>query len=159
MAGLQCHKRLYLECFHRNLADPVDEQQQAIFDTGSRVGELARDMWPGGVLITEDHLHHRDAIESTIRALSDPTVSSVFESAFLYDDIRMRADIINRVGEDLYDIVEVINSKDTAAGAQPAQDSSGVTTPTKGRVDVCAVSSDVKRLHDFSRHHRHVSAG
>jgi hypothetical protein len=107
MAGRQCHKRLYLECFHRDLADPVDEQQQAVFDTGTRVGELARDLWPGGVLITEDHFHHRDAIESTMRTLSDPTVFSVFEGAFPYDDIRIRADIINRVDKNLYDLIEV----------------------------------------------------
>ena len=42
MAGLQCLKRLYLECYDRDLADPVDETQQAIFDTGTGVGELAR---------------------------------------------------------------------------------------------------------------------
>jgi len=43
MAGLQCLKRLYLECYDRDLADPVDETQQAIFDTGTGVGELARE--------------------------------------------------------------------------------------------------------------------
>jgi hypothetical protein len=107
MAGLQCHKRLYLECFHSELADPVDDQQQAIFDAGTRVGQLARDMWPGGVLVTEDHLHHREAIESAMRVLSDTAVSFVFEGAFLYDDIRIRADIFSRVGEDLYGLIEV----------------------------------------------------
>ncbi len=48
MAGQQCHKRLYLECFHRDLAGPVDSQSQARFDEGQRVGELARALRPGG---------------------------------------------------------------------------------------------------------------
>ena len=55
MAGLQCHKRLYFECFNRNLADPVDKLQQAIFDPGTEVGVLARNLYPGGLLITEGH--------------------------------------------------------------------------------------------------------
>ena len=41
-AGLQCLKRLYLEYHRRELADPVSESQQDIFDTGTSVGELAR---------------------------------------------------------------------------------------------------------------------
>ena len=41
IAGLQCLKRLYLECYQRELADPLDPGQQALFDTGIAVGELA----------------------------------------------------------------------------------------------------------------------
>ena len=58
MSGLQCHKRLYLECFHRDLADPISEQQQHIFDSGTEVGELARKLFPDGVLISVDHMDH-----------------------------------------------------------------------------------------------------
>jgi hypothetical protein len=54
MAGLQCLKRLYLECYDWNLADPIDDRQQTIFDTGSGVGELARKMCPNGTLIEEE---------------------------------------------------------------------------------------------------------
>ena len=74
MVGLQCHKRLYLECFHPELADPLDVGRQAILDTGTQVGELARDLYPGGVQITEDHLHHRAAVSSTEKALADPSI-------------------------------------------------------------------------------------
>ena len=52
MGGLQCLKRAYLECFDRNLADPTPPDRQAIFDAGTRVGELARNRYPGGRLIT-----------------------------------------------------------------------------------------------------------
>ena len=106
MAGLQCHKRLYLECFNRDLADDVDEQQQAVFDTGTGVGELARGLYPGGLLITEDYLHHKEAIKSTEKALSDISIPALFEAAFRYDDIRIRADILVRAGDDCYDLIE-----------------------------------------------------
>ncbi|HUU64176.1 MAG TPA: DUF2779 domain-containing protein [Dehalococcoidia bacterium] len=107
MAGLQCHKRLYLECFHPELADPVDAGRQAILDTGTRVGEFARDLYPEGILITEDHLHHAAAVSSTEEALADPSVRAVFEAAFVYDDIRIRADILARSGNGMYDLIEV----------------------------------------------------
>ena len=107
LAGLQCHKRLYLECFHPELADPVDVGRQAILDIGTRVGELARDLFHGGVLIEEDHLHHDEAVSSTGKALADPSVQAIYEAAFVYDDVRIRADILKRAGNDMFDLIEV----------------------------------------------------
>ena len=107
LAGLQCHKRLYLECFHRDLADPVDAGQQALFDAGTMVGELARDLYLGGVLIVDDHLHHEDAVVSTERALSDPSISAIYEAGFVHDDIRIRVDLLARAGKDAFDLLEV----------------------------------------------------
>ena len=40
MFGLQRHKRLYLECFHSELATPLNEQQQAVFDAGTEFGAI-----------------------------------------------------------------------------------------------------------------------
>ena len=71
MAGLQCHKRLYLECYHPDLADPIPESTQARFDTGTRVGELARSLFPGGILIHSDHFHHEQAMAATAKASSN----------------------------------------------------------------------------------------
>jgi CRISPR/Cas system-associated exonuclease Cas4 (RecB family) len=106
-AGLQCHKRLYLECYSRELADEVTEQQQAIFDSGTDVGALARDLYPGGVLISEDHFDHEGAVVSTRAALSLATVLPLYEAAFLCDGVRMRADILVPVGDGQFDLVEV----------------------------------------------------
>jgi hypothetical protein len=50
LSGLQCSKRLYLEISNRDLATPFDDATQAILDTRTEVGELARDRYPGGVL-------------------------------------------------------------------------------------------------------------
>jgi len=107
MAGLQCHKRLYLECFHFDLADPLDEGRQAILDAGTRIGELARDLYSGGVLIEEDHLHHGKAVSSTEKALADSSVQTIWEAAFVYDGVRIRADILTRSGIDTFDLIEV----------------------------------------------------
>jgi len=107
LAGLQCQKRLYLECFHPELAEPFDAGRQAILDAGTQVGELARDRYPGGILITEDHLHHDQAVSSTEKELDDSSVQAIYEAAFVYDGVRIRADILSRSGDDMFDLIEV----------------------------------------------------
>lgn len=105
MTGLQCYKGLYLSCYHPKLADPIGLAQQAIFDTGTMVGELARNIYPGGILIIENHFQHEQAVKSTQNALQDPSISIIYEAAFLYDDIRIRADILVRISDDLFDLI------------------------------------------------------
>ncbi len=107
MAGLQCHKRLYLECYHRDLADLVKVQQQALFDMGTKVGILARELYPGGVLIKEDYFNHSAAVESTKTILADNKIPALYEAAFIYEDIRIRADILVRAGNDCFDLIEI----------------------------------------------------
>ncbi len=65
LAGLQCLKRLYLDCHQPELADPVAAGQQAVFDTGTAVGELARQRFPNGALIAEQYFEHAQAVRST----------------------------------------------------------------------------------------------
>ncbi len=112
MAGLQCYKRLYLECYHRDLADEVSEAQQAIFDTGTTVGGIATGLYPGGVRIIEDHLHQEAAVRSTQEVLADPAVPAIYEAGFSHDDVRVRVDILARAGE-AFDLIEVKSSTST----------------------------------------------
>ncbi len=48
--GLQCEKHLYLYKHHYDWQYPISPNQQAIFDKGHAVGELAKDLFPNGVL-------------------------------------------------------------------------------------------------------------
>jgi hypothetical protein len=107
LAGLQCSKRLYLECYAPELYPPVDPFTQSVFDTGTSVGVLARERFPNGLLVAEDHLHHEEAEETTRRALADPSVPAIYEAAFTWNDVRIRADILVRVAEDRFDLIEV----------------------------------------------------
>ena len=108
MAGLQCLKRLYLEVHHRDLADPVAPSQQAIFDTGNMVGELARERFPGGALIDAAYYEHDGADISTRALLSDASIPALYEAAFSFEGIRTRVDILTRADEGQgFDLIEV----------------------------------------------------
>jgi predicted RecB family nuclease len=110
LSGLQCHLRLWHSCFNRELASEVTPSQQALFDTGHSVGQLATRLFPEGILIREDHLHHQEAVQTTEHVLIDPNVSSIFEAAFLYHDVRIRVDILKRLDNVQWDMVEVKSS-------------------------------------------------
>lgn len=105
--GLQCLKRLYLETYHRDLADPVDARQQAIFDAGHAVGELARQRFPGGTLVGESYLEHSQAVETTCSLLDDVSTPAIYEAAFTFENIRTRVDVLSKAGPDTFDLIEV----------------------------------------------------
>jgi len=68
--GRNCRKALWLAVHERDLADLVSEGQRARFEAGDAVGELARDRFPGGVLVAEGHTEQRAALART-RGLLD----------------------------------------------------------------------------------------
>lgn len=105
--GLQCLKRLYLECYRRDLADPIDPARQAIFDMGTAVGEVARGRFPHGVLIEETYREHDKAVRTTEDLLHHDAIPALYEAAFTFRGIRARVDILNQNGAGEYDLVEV----------------------------------------------------
>ena len=110
MAGLQCLKRLYLETYRRELADPVDQAQQARFDAGTAVGELARQRFPGGKLVAEEYYQHEQAVRTTRRLLRSVPVPPLYEAAFSFEGIRTRVDVLYKNEEPGFDMVEVKSS-------------------------------------------------
>ena len=110
VAGLQCLKRVYLECYHRDLADQIDSSQQERFDTGTAVGELARQRFPRGKLIEEQYFEHSQALKSTQVLLTDASIPALYEAAFAFQSIRTRVDILKRSGDQEFDLVEVKSS-------------------------------------------------
>jgi hypothetical protein len=110
LAGLQCQLRLWYQCYNRELAAEVSLRQQAVFDVGNEVGRMATQLYPNGVLINEAFYQHRQAVQSTVKAIHDPKIRAVFEAAFIYDDIRIQVDILERAGNNSWNLVEVKSS-------------------------------------------------
>jgi predicted RecB family nuclease len=110
LAGRQCPLRLWLRCYNPHLASEVSAAQQAMFDAGHEVGLLATRLFPGGRLIEDDYMHHSEAMEATREAISDPSVPAIFEAAFVYDDVRVRTDILERRDDGRWNLIEVKSS-------------------------------------------------
>jgi hypothetical protein len=110
LAGLQCHLRLWQQCYNPERAGEVSPVQQALFDAGHEVGQLATELYPGGVRIEEDHLHHKEAVRATATLMQDENVSAIYEAAFLEDGVRVRVDILKRTGRGKWNLIEVKSS-------------------------------------------------
>ncbi|MBI5776842.1 MAG: DUF2779 domain-containing protein, partial [Nitrospirae bacterium] len=115
LSGLQCHKRLFLEIYQPALATRPDEITQAILDMGTEIGELARKRFPGGVLVEADRKHAEEAIAHTKALLADPNVPAIFEAAFMFENVFIRVDILERLstgenGESVWRLIEVKSS-------------------------------------------------
>lgn len=103
--GLQCHKSLWLYRHRKDVKDPIDPFQQSIFHSGTEFGKMAMKRFAGGVLIEADHAHPEDALDQTKAAIASGA-SIIYEAAFLFDDVLVRADIVRFVtgGVELYEV-------------------------------------------------------
>lgn len=65
MRGVQCHKGLWLTKYRPELKDEVTESQQAAFDSGSAVGIMVQQLFPGGTEVHYDGLTSTEQLEMT----------------------------------------------------------------------------------------------
>ncbi len=108
LAGLQCHKLLW---YHYNAKDkipPPDEHTQAIFDQGHLVGQFAKRLFLGGVEIEAGYNDFPGMLKQTSEALRQR--KPIFEAALQAQHAFARADILNPVGTNAWDIIEVKSS-------------------------------------------------
>ena len=109
MRGVKCEKNLYLNKHHKELRDEISEQQQAIFSQGTRVGELAQGLFPGGIDLTPDSFYDfEESIAKTQQAISGGG-AVIYEAAFLYDGVLAAMDILVK-SENGYKAYEVKSS-------------------------------------------------
>lgn len=108
-AGAQCSLRLYNDVYHRDLATPYSDTRQALLDRGTQIGELARDLYPGGVLIARHPWERLAALEDTRRLLEDASVAVIYEAAIEHRGVFVRVDILVR-NPDGWDLFEVKGS-------------------------------------------------
>ena len=95
-AGLQCLKRQYLQIYQPQLNT---QDTTHVMTEGTTVGAVARRMFPHGVLVDTDNRKFDEAVARTAELCSDPEVLAVFEAAFQYEHLRIRVDVLCRVGE------------------------------------------------------------
>jgi predicted RecB family nuclease len=111
MAGVQCLKRLYLLVHEPQLAAQPDGADEAIIEQGREVGLLARQLFPGGVE-ADGSGGLGDAVRKTRALTINPEVPAIFEAVFEYQDVIVKADILQRRKEDQWRLVEVKSTAD-----------------------------------------------
>jgi hypothetical protein len=79
-----------LETYRPEVASKTDAQE-ALFETGRRVGEIAREQHPGGLLV--ETLIREKALAQTVEFMNSER-RPLFEGAFSADGIFIRADLL-----------------------------------------------------------------
>ena len=111
LTGLQCARRLWLG-WH----DPEPKSEPApgtVLAVGTDVGIAARQLVPSGVLVDEGPDLHDRAVERTRELMEKSAAPAIFEAAFTFDRIRVRADILERLPGGAWRLAEVKSSTRT----------------------------------------------
>jgi hypothetical protein len=105
LKGIRCPKALYLTKNPPDFEIPPDPDLEAKFQTGKEVGSLAQQLFLGGTEVPCNGLSISEQIEKT-RELIAAGNEVIYEAAFAYDSIFIKADILVRSGL-LWEINEV----------------------------------------------------
>ncbi|MCS7292510.1 MAG: DUF2779 domain-containing protein [Gloeomargarita sp. SKYBB_i_bin120] len=101
--GLQCPKCLWLDA-HAPEKASVSEAQKLQWQQGTDVGVLARDYFPGGVLVTGFGNHQCQ--QKTAQLLAQGA-TCLFEATFAWEGLVVKCDVLRQVAPDAWEMVEV----------------------------------------------------
>ena len=105
--GLQCEKSLWLKKKKPEVLQAPDDGAQAVFDTGTSVGELACELFSDGERIK--YTGDFNAQMAKTKELIESGIKVIYEATFCFEDILVMVDILC-VGDDGLVINEVKSS-------------------------------------------------
>lgn len=106
LRGLQCYKYLWTAARDPKSIPSADAVTQFTFDQGHEVGELAKTLFPAGIDIPTGDFSANIRMTGESLLLRRP----LFEAGILSGNIFCRPDILEPVGTDEWDIIEVKSS-------------------------------------------------
>jgi len=96
--GNQCLKSLYLNKKRPFLRDRMPKERLIVFQRGHKVGELAQDIFPGGVNMSPGHpAAFRKALVNTQEKIKEG-FPVIYEAAFQHDQVMIFLDILVHTG-------------------------------------------------------------
>lgn len=103
--GLQCHKSLWLHKHRSKLRQKTDAQSESLFEIGHTVGELACQLFPGGVEVKFNAKDFDGMVRKTQELIKDG-VKIIYEAAFKENGIFAMADILvkQKDGWEMYEV-------------------------------------------------------
>jgi len=108
ISGNQCLRKLWIDSnkpYEKNNVVPG-----SIIDLGNKIGEAATTLFEGGVLI-EPNISQKEALVGTEKLINDPNTKAIFEAAFSYKNTLVRVDILERVNDTQWRLIEVKSGK------------------------------------------------
>jgi hypothetical protein len=105
LMGLQCQKLIWFRYNAKDQIPAPDEATQAIFDQGTEVGELARQLFPGGIVVAPGIINPDEVIAQTPKAIQSRR--PLYEAAFVFHGGYARTDILVPVADGAWDLIEV----------------------------------------------------
>jgi predicted RecB family nuclease len=113
MTALGCQRLLWLRLY-----DPVPDEDQGLSvhqKAGILVGEKARLLFERGVLVDQQPWEHAEAVLQTTKLLANRKVPVIFEGGFEFDNVRVRADVLERLPRNRWGLYEVKSSNKVKA--------------------------------------------
>ena len=106
LAGLQCHKLLWVKAKDKARFPKIGEFKQSIFDNGHVVGQLAKKLFPEGIELSDENFSENLKLTKENLDKKRP----LFVAGFMVDELYSRADILSPNDDGSWDIYEVKSS-------------------------------------------------
>jgi len=109
--ALSCPVLGWVSRCEKSFGAPLTPGERFRMEQGIEIGRRARSLYPGGRLTS---LNMVKALEETMKALEDESVSVIFEGAFLVDNFAARADVLKKIdgGWHLVEAKSAVNDRD-----------------------------------------------
>ena len=103
--GQQCVKSFWLDINNIEPSNPPDDGAKERLSAGNEVGEISKQLFPGGQEVPYLPGKEKEMFEITKRLIEDG-VTSIYEGSFIFDDIFVRVDLMNKTdkGWDIYEV-------------------------------------------------------
>ena len=96
----QCLKHFYLYKNHPYLRDQITKEKQLIFKRGNDVGIFAQQLFPNGVDVTLHEKRDQFLFAKKTKELIEKGESTIYEATFIYDDLLVMVDILQKKDND-----------------------------------------------------------
>jgi len=110
--GLQCEKALYLNKFHPAFKTPTSPRTQVLFDAGRSFEDRFRSSFINAIdvkKIFKNNFHLYSAYTKALVAKGEDI--TIFEAAFVYDEVLVLTDVLQQESGNSFTIYEVKNSR------------------------------------------------
>ena len=113
--GLKCSKALYFNKHQQGLRDDLSAQQEAIFSQGTKVGELAQGLFPGGLDCTPERLWNLQESVAKTREAIEQGATVIYEAAFQFEKVLILLDVLvkDEEGWKAYEVKSSTSVNDT----------------------------------------------